>query len=126
MKKKFSKAWIRSTQVRKQRKYRKNAPLHIARKFLRSLLSQELRKKYNHRNLAVRKGDTVKVLRGEFKGKTGKVERVSIVYRKVYLDSISRTKKDGNKVAVAFDASKLMITALEIDDKRRKAILERK
>ena len=71
MKKKFSKKWKASGKARKQRKYVANAPLHIKKKFLSANLSKELRKKYG-RSLQIRKGDSVKVMRGKFKGKTGK------------------------------------------------------
>ena len=46
MKKKFSESWKSSKQVRKQRKYRYNAPLHIKQKFVNVHLAKELRKKY--------------------------------------------------------------------------------
>ena len=84
MKLKFSKDWKKSTQPRKQRKYRYNAPLNIKSKFMSSHLSKELKAKYNKRNIEVRKGDTVKVVRGQYKGKTGKVDRVSIKKTKAY------------------------------------------
>jgi large subunit ribosomal protein L24 len=60
MKKKWSKTWKSSKQPRKQRKYRHNAPLHIKHKFLSASLSKDLKKKYNIRNISLRKGDRVK------------------------------------------------------------------
>ena len=69
VKKLFSKLWIKSSQIRKQRKYRHNSPLHIKHKFLSSNLSKELRKEYKVRNIPVRKGDSVLILRGDFKKK---------------------------------------------------------
>jgi len=56
MKKKFSNSWKASKQVRKQRKFRYNAPLHIKHKFLSAHLSKELMKKYGTRNIPVKKG----------------------------------------------------------------------
>ena len=76
MKKKFSKSWVSSKKPRKKRKYRANAPLNIKRKFLSSHLSKELRDKYKIRNIPVRKNDKVKIVRGQFKGKTGKIIKV--------------------------------------------------
>ena len=67
MKKEFSTMWNRSRQRRKQRKYLANAPLHIKRKMLGVNLSKELRKKYKKRNIVIRKGDIVKVIRGKFR-----------------------------------------------------------
>ena len=39
-------------------------------------LSKELRKKHGKRNAPVRKGDVVKIMRGKFKGKKGKIIEV--------------------------------------------------
>jgi len=119
MKKKFSTLWIRSKQPRKQRKYRYNAPLHIRGKFLHCHLSTQLRNKYKKRSVRVRKGDKVKVMRGEFRGTVAKVARVDLKRLKVYLENIMRERKDGRKVSVPFDPSNLMITELNLEDKRR-------
>ena len=88
-------------------------------------LSEELIKKYKRRSLPIRKGDTVKVLRGSFKNKTGKVEFTNLKKIKVYLDTLHKTKKDGTKSFYPFHPSKLLITTLNLDDKERKKILER-
>ncbi|MBI3032420.1 50S ribosomal protein L24 [Candidatus Woesearchaeota archaeon] len=119
MEKAFSTAWVASTQPRKQRKYRYNAPLHIKRKFLNANLAEELRKKYHVRSLQVRKGDTVKIMRGTHKGKKGKVERVSVKQTKVYVENIHMTRKDGSKSYYPLQPSKLQITELNTDDRRR-------
>ena len=79
MKTKFSNAWKASTQPRKQRKYRHNAPLHVRGHFLHTHLSTDLRDKHKTRSLRLRTGDEVKVLRGQFKGKTGKVTAVDVI-----------------------------------------------
>ena len=50
MKNKWYKNWKSSKQPRKQRKYRRNAPLHIRNKMMRAPLSKELRDKYKIRN----------------------------------------------------------------------------
>lgn len=89
-------------------------------------LSKELRKKYGKRNFPVVKGDGVKIARGKFKGKTGKIMDVNLKKLKVTIDGIYRTKKDGTKIAVKFDPSKLQIKELNLDDKKRKEALERK
>jgi large subunit ribosomal protein L24 len=126
MKQKFSKTWNKSKQPRKQRKYRYNAPLNIKSKFLGSHLSKELRGKYKKRSIVIRKGDAVKVLRGQFKKKTGKVDRVDIKKSKVHITGIEVTKKDGTKALYPIHPSNLIITDLNLDDKKRKKSLERK
>lgn len=126
MAKKWSKHWKSSKNPKKQRKYRYNAPLHIRHKFLSSNLSKELRKKYGFRSLPLRKGDVVKIMRGKFKGKTAKVSKLDLKNLKVYLEGINITKQSGVKVSVPFDASKLQIIELNLDDKKRLKIIERK
>ena len=66
----------KSKKPRKQRKFLKLAPLHIRRKMIAAHLSKELREKYKRRSIPVRKGDEVKIMRGEFKGMIGKIVKV--------------------------------------------------
>ena len=126
MKQKFSIKWKASRQPRKQRKYRYNAPLHLRRKMMSSTLSKELRKKYEKRNFPIHKGDNIRIMRGNFKGKTGKIDVVDMTKYRISIDGIFRTKKDGTKVSVWFVPSNLQIKELNLDDKKRKQALERK
>jgi len=119
MKQKFSTSWKSSKQPRKQRKYRANAPIHILRKFLSANLSTELRKKHSKRNFPIKKGDTIKIMRGTFKGKTGKISIVNIKRQRTAVENIQRQKKDGTKVNVWFNPSNLQITELNLEDKKR-------
>jgi large subunit ribosomal protein L24 len=125
MKQKFSTKWISSTQPRKQRKYRKNAPLHLKGNFLRVHLSAELRKKYGCRAVRVIKGDKVTVLKGSYKKKVTKVQMVSVKRTRVYLEGLEVTRKEGSKKLVSFEPSNLMITELHLEDKARIAKLEK-
>ena len=124
--KKWSKSWKSSKKPRKQKKYVFNLPLHIRRTLLSTLLSKELRKKYNKRNITVRKGDKVKILRGQFKKKTGEVTNVNMKKFKIYIEGIENIKKDGSKAAYPIPPSNTMIIELNLDDRKRKKILERK
>jgi large subunit ribosomal protein L24 len=126
MKKKYSNSWKGSKQPRKQRKYRANAPLHTRHKMASANLSKELRKEYSKRNFPIRKGDSVRIMRGEFRGKAGKVAEVNMKKLKILVEGINRTKKDGTKVGVLFDISNLQIKELNLADKKRKMALERK
>lgn len=126
MKNKSSVSWKSSKKVRKQRKYRFNSPLHIKHEMLASHLSKELRKKYSKRALPLRKGDSVKVMRGTFKGKEGKIALIDTKRMKVLVEGIQKSRKEGTKVNIKFHPSKLMITSLNLDDKKRAKILERK
>ncbi|MCK4428958.1 MAG: 50S ribosomal protein L24 [Candidatus Aenigmarchaeota archaeon] len=126
MKSQFSKKWGNSTQPRKQRKYNLTAPLHIRQKFMHSNLSKELREKYETRSMPVRKDDTVKVMRGAFKGKIAKVTEISLKTLKVYLEGVTRKKVDGRDVQVPVQPSNLQIVSITMDDKKKIKILDRK
>ena len=125
MKTAFSKSWNRSVQPRKQRKFRFNAPLHIRQKFVRAHLSKELMKKYGRRSCSLKTGDKIKVLRGSFKGKVGKVERIDLKKSKIYITGIESVKKEGTKYLIPLEPTNLMVTELNLDDKKRKDILAR-
>ena len=125
MKAAFSTAWNSSRKVRKQRKYRHNAPLNIKRKFLAAHLSKELITTYKKRNIPVRKGDTVKVMRGQFKGKTGKIIQVFPKITKIHVENVENTKNDGGKAFYPLNPSNVLITELVLTDPKRKEILTR-
>ena len=126
MEKKWSSHWKSSKQPRKQRKYRHNAPLHIIRKFFSVHLSKELRQKYKKRNIPVRKGDKVKIMAGQFKGKTGNVIKVILKRGKVMVEGLNQIKKTGEAIPYLIQPSKLMILELNLEDKLRKKALEKK
>src|SRR3990167_7329930 len=118
---KFSTSWKASSQPRKQRKFRYNAPLHVRQKLVHVHLSPELRQKQGTRAMQVRKGDKVKVLRGKFRKQEGKVEKVELKRERVFVTGMDYTKKNGTKIPVPLRPSNLMIVVLDMADKRRKA-----
>ena len=124
--KEFSKGWNASTQVRKQRKYRYNAPMHIRRKLVSVHLDKYLRKEYKKRSLPARKGDEVVIMTGKFDGVRGKITRVDMKALKVYVDSAKVKKVSGQEVEVPIDPSNVMVTKLNFDDKKRRKFLQRK
>ncbi len=126
MKQKFSTHWISSSQPRKQRKYAANAPLHLKVKKMSVALSKELREKYSKRSIGVRKGDSVRIVKGKFKKKEGKVSEVSLKKMKIYVEGIQVKKQDGSKSNVPFRPSNVKIIELNLDDKKRSAKLENK
>ena len=125
MKQEWSKRWISSVQPRKQRKYRYNAPLHVRQKFVSASLSSALRERFGKRSMSLRKGDEIEVMRGGFKGQRGVVDRVDLSKTKIYVDEIKVKKSDGSEVMRALQPSNLRIVKLNLDDKKRQAILDR-
>jgi large subunit ribosomal protein L24 len=125
MKNKFKVSWIASRQPRKQRKFRHNAPLHIRHKLVSANLNKELRKKYGRRSFSLRKGDSVKIMVGEFKKKTGKINEIDLKNLRVSIESIQKSKRDGTKRNIFFDASNLQIQELNLEDKNRIKAIEK-
>jgi len=103
-----------------------NAPLHKISKMLNARLSDELRAKYAFKTTRVRKGDSVKIVRGEFAGVEGKVTSVDTKRSKITVEGVSRESVKGEQVPVKIHASKVIITSLNLDDKLRKARFEGK
>ncbi len=83
-------------------------------------------KKYKKRNIPLKKGDKVKIIRGQFKKKEGKIEKALLKKSKVYIENIQVTKRDGTKTYYPINPSNVIITELNLTDKKRKKILERK
>lgn len=126
MKKEFSIHWKASKQPRKQRKFRVNAPLHVRHKLMSAHLSKELRTKYGRRSFPVRKGDKVKVMRGQFHGVIGEIESVDMKNLRVMVKGAEFKAKAGAAPRkYPLDASKLMMVSLNLDDKMRVKALER-
>ena len=91
-----------------------------------SNLSDDLKKQYNKRNTGVVKGDTVKIVRGEYKGVEGKVEKINTEKGKLSIEGVQREKIKGGNVKVLIHASNVIISSLNMDDKYRKNKLENK
>jgi large subunit ribosomal protein L24 len=114
-----------STKPRTQRKRAANAPLHVKRILVSSHLAEEVHAKakgHLPRALPVRKGDSVRVMRGGFRGREGKVVSVDRVHGTVVVEGITIEKVDEKKVARPLHASNLLIIRLDDTDawRRRK------
>ncbi len=83
-------------------------------------VADDLREKYKKKTLRPIKGDSVKIVRGGFKGIEGKVSRVDASGGKVYIEGVNREKIEGGTSLAAIDASKVVLTSLNLDDKLRK------
>ncbi len=91
-----------------------------------SPLSKELREKHNRKVIRPVKGDGVRIVRGGFKGIEGKITRVDPKMGKVFVEGVTREKIAGGKTGpVPIDSSKVLVTSLNLEDKIRKARLER-
>ncbi|NOZ76570.1 MAG: 50S ribosomal protein L24 [Euryarchaeota archaeon] len=111
---------------RKQRKRLHQAPLHRRQKMVVSPLSAELREKYGKRSARVRRGDTVRMLRGDFAGHEGKVEKVILKTGKIHVAGVTIQKANATDRFLPVDPSNCEITKLELGDELRIKSLERK
>ena len=116
----------KSTKARKQRKARANAPLHKRRRMVAAHLDSALMNEYNVRSLTVKKGDTVKVIRGPegVKGVESKVASVDLKECKIIVENITIAKADGTQKQRAIDPSNVLITKLDLSDPWRKRKLD--
>ena len=110
----------------KQRKLLYNAPAHLRHKLMAAPLSKELVASKGAKTLPVRKGDTVRIQRGDHKGFEGKVSRVDLKRYRIFIEGLTREKVDGTNIFVSVHPSKVMIRNLSLDDKWRKQVVERK
>ena len=111
---------------RKQRRLLHKAPAHIRHRLMAAPLSSQLTASKSVKTLPVRKGDTVQIMRGDNKGFEGKISRVDLRHYRVYLEGLTREKVDGTTIFIPIHPSKIMIKNLNLSDKWRKAIVERK
>ena len=116
----------KSSKPRKQRKWLTVSPLNSKQKMISSTLSKELRTKYKKRSAQVRKGDKVKVMRGDYKGTIGEVTGVVLRDYKITIQGVTVKKADGTEKPRPMAPSNVMITELVLEDKARRAKLEKK
>ena len=108
-----------STKPSKQRAAIYKPHLHRVRKLLSAPLSTELRSNQGRRSYPVRKGDTVKILRGDFAGIEGKITKIDTKRQRLFVEGVTREKVAGTSTNVSVHTSKVMITKLNLDDKWR-------
>jgi len=113
---------MKPTKVRNYQIYR--ATMATRSKQLGSPLSKELQKKYGKRSTRVVLGDTVKVMRGEYRGIDGKISKVSIADNSVAIEGVKKEKSKGEKFDVLIRSTNVVITNLNLDDHWRKTKLE--
>lgn len=92
---------------------------HKREKLLGANVSKNLRGQYKKRSMRVIKGDTVRILRGEYAGIEGKVEKVNTERSTLSIEGVQREKIRGGNVKVQIHASNVQIISLNTDDEYR-------
>ena len=112
-----------SKQPRKQRTWLYSMPIHSKYKLLAARLNKDLKEKYKLKSLSVRKGDRVKVLRGDFKKLEGDVLDVDTKNQSITVQGATITKSDGSQVTRPIRPSNVMLLKL-VEDRRRLRTVE--
>ncbi|MCL5238896.1 MAG: 50S ribosomal protein L24 [Candidatus Marsarchaeota archaeon] len=117
---------IQSSKPRKQRLFRYTASNHARQRFANAHISKELAAKLGvkRRSIGVRKGDTVKVMSGASRGKTGKVTEVNMQRAVIFVEGITRKNAKGKESQIAIHASNVYITDMDLGDKLRSAKMQ--
>jgi len=102
------------------------APYAVRSKQVSGSLSKELRKKYGKRSVRLTLDDSVKIIRGEYKGIDGKITKISIAKSSIAIEGIKKEKLKGEKIDVYIPSSNILVTSLNTDDHWRKSKLEGK
>jgi len=115
---------MKPTKVRNHQIYR--ATNQVLNKQVSAPISKELRKKYTRRSARIMTDDTVKVIRGEYKGITGKVSKISIASNSIAIEGNKKEKFKGEKIDVYTHSTNTIITSINTDEKWRLKLLEKK
>ena len=115
---------MKPTKVRNYQIYR--ATYTTRSKQLGSHLSKDLQKKYGKRSIRITLGDTVKVIRGEYRGVDGKVSKIEMAGSSIAIEGIKKEKSRGEKFDIFIPASNVVVTGLNLDDHWRKTKLQGK
>ena len=106
----------------KERKHQYNMPMHMAAKAVAGHLDEKLAKELGKRSIGVRKGDTVKIMRGEFAKREGKITEVNRKSRKIFIEKMVKKKSNGQERQVPIDASNILVIDLDKTDRKRIAM----
>ena len=119
--------FIQSSKARKQRKFRFTAPHHFRQRFVHAHISKELATKLGikKRAIAVRKGDTVKIMAGKQKGKTGKVAEVDMLKGRITIEGIVKKNMKGKEKMVPMSTSNVYLVDLDLTDTLRNEKINR-
>lgn len=113
-----------STQPRRQRRALFDADTFERRRRMSVPLSRELRTRYGRRSLPVRKGDTVRILSGSYKGREERVARIDRRDYSMTLDNVTGKTADAKMKPLPIRPSHLVLTRLNLADPWRRRVLK--
>ena len=108
-----------SKKPNKSRKAFYTMPKHKAVKAIASHLDEKLSKEFGKRSISVRKGDTVKVMRGTDKGKEGKITAVDTTKGRIFIEKLTLIKSNGKEKLIPIQPSNVLVIDLDRTDRKR-------
>lgn len=117
---------MKTSKPKKQRKRLYTALPHNRHKRFSAPLSPELKSSHGVNAVPVRTGDTVRIMRGDYKGFEGKITEVNRKKYQIFVEGVTGEKVDGTTTFIPVHPSKVMITRLDLDDRWRRDRLKRK
>lgn len=114
----------RSVQPRRQRKALYEAHTTERRRRMSVALSRELRQRYGRRQVPLRKGDTVRILSGSFRGREERVAKVSRRDYSVTLDNVTGKTGDAKLKPLQIRLPHLLLIRLNLSDPWRRRMLK--
>ena len=115
-----------SSQPKKVRKQFFNASKDEKHKALSCKLSKELQKVHGIKRLPVRRGDEVRLVGGTQAKREGKVTDVKLSEMRIYVDSHTIDKINGQQVKIPVHPSNCELIKLKMDKQRLQLIQNRK
>lgn len=76
--------------------------------------------------MSLRRDDTVTITKGDRKLTEGRVLRIDVKNKFIYIEGVTRTRMDGSTAQIPIRPENVMITRLVLDDNKRRTILERR
>ena len=115
-----------SSQAKKVRKQYFNASKDEKHKALSCKLSKELQQTHGVKRLPVRRGDEVRLINGSQVKREGKVTDVKLSEMRIYIDSYTNDKVNGQQVKIPVHPSNCVLIKLKMDKARLELIHNRK
>ena len=95
---------------------------HIA---MSAPLSKELQQTHGIKRLPIRRDDEVKIVRGKYPDRTGRVTAVCLRTMRIHIDQLNVENRPNGPVAIPVHPSNVVITKLKLDN-YRKSLIEKK
>ena len=107
-----------------RKKIQSLSPKEKSNTLSRASLSSDLKTKYTRGSVRIRPGDSVRLLKGEYAGVEGKVQKVFTKEGRVTIEGVTREKIAGGTTPLHIHTSNLIVTSLNLEDKFRRQKLE--